>query len=180
MSENTTGGRQNRSGEHADLIAQLDRARQSLRGTVSGLSDEEARRRTTVSDLCLGGLIKHVTAVEQLWANFLTEGRWSALPDFADLTEADWARHAEQFRMMPGETLSALLADYDVSNRRFDTLIATQPDLDITLALPESPFFTEKHWTVRRVLLHVMLDTAQHAGHADIIREALDGKKSTG
>ncbi|WP_020124747.1 DinB family protein [Streptomyces canus] len=179
MSESTTGGKQNRSGEHADLVTQIDRARQSLRGTVSGLSDEEARRRTTVSDLCLGGLIKHVTAVEQMWANFLAEGR-SALPDFDSLTEADWARHAEQFRMMPGETLDALLAGYDVSNRRFDTLIATQPDLDTTIALPDSPFFTEQHWTVRRVLLHVVLDTAQHAGHADIIREALDGKRSTG
>ncbi|MGW6793202.1 DinB family protein [Streptomyces chartreusis] len=179
MSEGTTDVNQVRRSEHADLLAQIDRARQSLRGTTSGLSDEEARRRTTVSELCLGGLIKHVTAVEQMWASFLADGR-SALPDFASLTEADWARYAEQFRMMPGETLEALLAGYDASNRRFDTLIASQPDLHTTIELPESPFFTEQHWTVRRVLLHVMLDTAQHAGHADIIREALDGKKSTG
>ncbi len=55
------------------------------------------------------------------------------------------------------------------------------PDLDVSHPLPKAPWFAPgERWSARRVLLHIMAETAQHAGHADIIRESLDGAKSMG
>ena len=62
------------TGERADLLASLARQRHFLRHTVRDLTDEQASQRTTVSELCLGGLIKHVAAVEQRWLRFITDG----------------------------------------------------------------------------------------------------------
>ena len=53
-------------------------------------------------------------------------------------------------------------------------------DLDATHELPKAPWFVDTHWSVRRTLLHIIAETTQHAGHADIIRESLDGQKSMG
>ena len=61
--------------ERADILAGLGSARHFLRFTVRDLTDEQARQRTTASELTLGGLIKHVAAVEQGWADFVLEGR---------------------------------------------------------------------------------------------------------
>ena len=62
-----------------------------------------------------------------------------------------------------------------------DELVAALPDLDASQPLPEAPWFEPgARWSARRVLLHVIAETAQHAGHADIIRESLDGAKSMG
>jgi hypothetical protein len=64
---------------------------------------------------------------------------------------------------------------------RTDELLATLPDLNTTQPLPEAPWFQPgARWSARRVLLHIATETAQHAGHADIIRESLDGAKSMG
>lgn len=55
------------------------------------------------------------------------------------------------------------------------------PDLDMSQPLPEAPWFEAgARWSARRVLPHVLAETAQHAGHADIIRESLDGAKTMG
>ena len=77
-------------GERADLLATLAKHRHFLRFTTRSLTDEQARQRTTVSELCLGGLIKHVTAAEQGWVNFILEGP-SAMKDFTAMTEDDYA-----------------------------------------------------------------------------------------
>ena len=62
-----------------------------------------------------------------------------------------------------------------------DELIGTLPDLDAAHRLPEAPWFPpDATWSVRRVVLHIIAETSQHAGHADIIREALDGAKTMG
>jgi len=83
--------------------------------------------------------------------------------------------------MLPGETLSGLLHRYQEVSQRTDEIVATVPDLDVSYPLPEAPWFEPgARWSVRRVLLHVIAETAQHAGHADIIRESLDGAKSMG
>jgi uncharacterized damage-inducible protein DinB len=162
-------------GERADLLAVLAKNRHFLRFTTRGLTDEQARQRTTVSELCLGGLIKHVTAAEQGWVNFIVEGT-SAMKDFTAMTEDDYAQRADQFRLLPGETLAAVLADYA---RRTDELVASLPSLNAGHPLPKAPWFQSgESWSVRQVLLHIIAETAQHAGHADIIRESLDGAKS--
>ncbi|MEW9528551.1 DinB family protein [Microbispora sp. NPDC049125] len=167
------------TGERADLLAMLATHRHFLRFTTRDLTDEQAARRTTVSELCLGGLIKHVTAVERNWANFILEGP-SAMGDFTAMTEADLAQWADGFRLLPGETLAGVLADYAEVARRVDDLVATLPDLGATRPLPKAPWFHDSAWSVRRVLMHIIAETAQHAGHADIIRESLDGAKSMG
>ncbi|GHJ40019.1 hypothetical protein Sm713_56280 [Streptomyces sp. TS71-3] len=97
------------------------------------------------------------------------------------MTEADWAKRADDFRLLPGETLAGVLADYAEVARRTDDVVATLPDLDATWPLPKAPWIEPgAQWSVRRVLMHIIAETAQHAGHADIIRESLDGAKTMG
>lgn len=168
------------TGERADLLEALAKQRHFLRFTTRDLTDEQAGQRTTVSELCLGGLIKHVTSVERAWAAFIQDGP-SAMPDFTAMTEDDFAKRADDFRMLPGETLAGVLAEYDEVARRTDELVATLPDLGAAHPLPKAPWFDpEARWSARRVLMHIVAETAQHSGHADIIREALDGAKSMG
>ena len=167
-------------GERADLLATLAKHRHFLAFTTRGLSDGQARQRTTVSELSLGGLIKHVTLVERGWVDFIVDGP-SAMGDSTAMTEDDWARRAEEFRLLPGETLAGLLATYAEEGRRTDALVTALPDLNAAHPLPEAPWFPPgERWSARRVLLHIIAETAQHAGHADIIRESLDGAKSMG
>jgi uncharacterized damage-inducible protein DinB len=166
--------------ERADLLEVLAHQRHFLRFTTRDLTDEQAGRRTTVSELCLGGLIKHVTSVERSWVDFIQHGP-SAMPDFTAMTEADFAKRADEFRMLPGETLTGVLAEYEEVARRTDELVATLPDLNAAHPLPDAPWNEPgARWSARRVLLHITAETAQHAGHADIIRESLDGAKSMG
>jgi hypothetical protein len=166
------------TGERADLAQTLAKHRNFLRYTTRGMSDEQAAQRTTVSELCLGGIIKHVTAVERQWARFIVEGP-SAMGSWEDGgAMQDWL---DGFRMLPGETLAGLLADYERAGGETDALIARLPDLDAVQPLPEAPWYEKgASWSARRVLLHVIAETSQHAGHADIIREAIDGAKTMG
>jgi Protein of unknown function (DUF664) len=167
-------------GERADLLATLAQHRHFLRFTARDLTDEQARQRTTVSELSVGGLIKHVTAVERGWANFIVAGT-SALADAAAMTEQDYARRAAEFRLLPSETLAGVLAGYAEVARRTDALVTALPDLNAGHPLPKAPWFAPgARWSARRVFLHIIAETAQHAGHADIIRESLDGAKSMG
>ncbi|MGH3991201.1 MAG: DinB family protein, partial [Pseudonocardiaceae bacterium] len=152
------------TGERADLLETLAKHRYFLRYTVRDLTDEQAAQRTTVSELCLGGLIKHVAFTERQWINFILDGP-SAMGRGEQRTSGDWS---EGFRMLPGETLGGLLAEYEQVARRSDELVSTLPDLDFSHPLPEAPWFEPgARWSARRVLLHVIAETAQHAGHAD-------------
>jgi uncharacterized damage-inducible protein DinB len=166
--------------ERADLLAMLAETRRFLRFTTRDLTDDQARMRTTASELCLGGLIKHVAHAERNWASFIVEGP-SALGDFAAMTEEDFARRADQFRLLPGETLDGVLADYAEAAKRTDELVRTLPDLNAAQPLPSAPWFPPgARWSARRALMHIIAETAQHAGHADIIRESLNGAKTMG
>ena len=100
------------TGERADLLETLGQARHFLRFTTRDLTDEQARQRTTVSELTLGGLVKHVTFVERNWAGFVVDGP-ASFPDFAAMTEADYAVWADGFRLLDGETLAEKLAEYE-------------------------------------------------------------------
>jgi uncharacterized damage-inducible protein DinB len=166
------------TGERADLLDTLGKHRYFLRHTARDLTDEQAARQTTVSALCVGGLIKHVAETERRWADFMLEGP-AAMEQPTD--DAAYERHAASFRMLPGETLAGLLKEYDEVAQRTDDLVRTLPDLDGSHPLPAAPWFPPgARWSARRVLLHIIAETSQHAGHADIIREALDGAKSMG
>ncbi len=167
-------------GERDDLLAALAARRYFLRFAVRDLTNEQARQRTTASELTLGGLIKHVAATEENWAKFIVDGP-AETSDFAAMTDDDFARWSEGFRLLPEESLDGVLAGYEAVARRTDELVASLPDLDVSHPLPEAPWFPPgERWSARRVLLHIMTETAHHAGHADIIRESLDGAKSMG
>jgi uncharacterized damage-inducible protein DinB len=165
------------AGERGDLLQALAKHRYFLRYTVRDLTDEQAAQQTTASQLCLGGLIKHVALTERQWISFILDGP-AAMGNWDEASVRDWT---EAFRMLAGETLSGLLEEYEQVARRTDELVATLPDLEAAQPLPDAPWFEQgARWSARRVLLHVIAETAQHAGHADIIRESLDGAKSMG
>jgi uncharacterized damage-inducible protein DinB len=163
------------STERADLLESLRTHRRFLLQTVRGLTDEQARTRTTVSALTLGGLVKHVTAAERVWRDFIVGGA-------AAMVGTDGATSwPEQFVMGPDEALADVVARYEEGARCTDALVASLPDLDAAQALPSAPWFVpDACWSGRRVLLHIVAETAQHAGHADILREALDGARTMG
>ena len=170
------------NGERADLFQALANARHFLRFTVQSLNDEQAAQRTTVSELTLGGLIKHVSAVEKQWQEFMLKGRaamaWDGA-DFNDMPPEAVELFLNEFRMQDGDTVEELLENYSQIAARTDELLAVV-DLDTVHELPSAPWFVDTHWSVRRTLLHIIAETTQHSGHADIIRESLDGQKSMG
>jgi uncharacterized damage-inducible protein DinB len=168
------------TGERADLAETLTSHRNFLRQTARDLTDEQAAARTTVSELCLGGLIKHVTAVERNWVAFIVDGP-TAMPSSNWQDPAVQQAYKDGFQMMPGETLAGLLADYEAAAAETGELLATLPDLDARQPLPIAPWHEAGATrSARRVLLHIIAETSQHAGHADIIREAIDGAKTMG
>ena len=163
--------------ERRELIGALVKHRGLLVRTLRGISDEQARLRPTVSALCLGGLIKHVTTMEEGWANFITLGT-SAM---GGATAATAASFSNTFEMTDDETVAILLERYRERARATDELVMTLPSLGISHPLPDAPWFEQgASWSARRVLLHIIAETAQHAGYADIIRETIDGAKSMG
>lgn len=166
------------TGERADLLASLAKHRHFLRFTTRGLTDEQAAMRTTVSELCIGGLVKHVAMAEKQWGRFIVEGP-SVMGYDASTTVPD--AYVNGFRMLEGETLAGLLDEYEEVARQTDELVKGLPDLDAAQPLPDAPWFERgASWSARRVFLHIMTETAQHSGHADIIRETLDGAKTMG
>lgn len=178
----------NDSREVLDLIDALATRRDHLLTTVDGITDEQARERSTVSELTLGGLIKHVARTEKGWQDF---ARGEAEDDGIDWNAIDWenpdpaayealaAREAE-FTLQPEETLADVVAEYRAITAGTAELLRTT-DLNDAYPLPPAPWFEDgASWTVRQVALHIMTETAQHAGHADIIREAIDGAKTMG
>ncbi len=179
--------------ERADLLAALATARAALTNTVRGLSDEQAGERPTVSALCLGGLIKHVASIEEGWLRFVVDGPSAMRYDLPDgVTWADFAAgtarefpqwmidHQNDFLMLPGETLAGIVERYEQVAAHSEEIIASVPDLSAAHPLPEAPWHEPGAVrSVRGVLTHVIAETAQHAGHADILRETLDGQKST-
>jgi len=98
-----TSKAENLDGERTDIRAGLASARYFLRFTVRDLTDEQARQRTTASELTLGGLIKHVSAIESGWVDFVLEGP-SAMGDYTTMTEEVMAQWADQFTLLPEET----------------------------------------------------------------------------
>ena len=162
--------------ERADLLETLTAHRYFLRHTVQGISDEQARQRTTVSELTLGGLIKHVARTEAAWSDFVVDGPVAMAPP----EDGDYSAWADAFRLTDDETLAGVLERYDEVAARTDELVATV-DLDHAWPLPEAPWFEPGATrSARRAFVHIVGETAQHAGHADIIRETIDGKKSMG
>ncbi|GAB3206564.1 DinB family protein [Marinactinospora endophytica] len=166
------------TGERADLMSILAEQRATLRLTVRGLDDVSASRRTTASELTLAGLIKHVTRTERGWVDIMSGRAGTDRPrESAREQREAWA---DDFHMTAGETLAGLLDDYARAAQETAEALAALPDLDRLCPLPPAPWFPPgSAWSVRRILLHLIRETSQHAGHADIIRESLDGASTT-
>ncbi|WP_019201737.1 DinB family protein [Tsukamurella sp. 1534] len=169
------------SGERADILSLLAERRHFLRFTAQNLTDEQATTRSTASELTVGGLIKHVTDVEKSWQDFaLGKAHPVEAMDFDNLTPEQIAAFQNGFRFVDGETLESVLAEHEKTAAATDELVRTL-DLDTAYELPEAPWQPPGvFWTVRRVFLHIAGETAHHSGHADIIRETIDGQKSMG
>ncbi|MEU1237018.1 DinB family protein [Micromonospora aurantiaca] len=179
--------------ERADLLAELTEARNTLINTVRGLTDEQAGLKPTASALCLGGLIKHVASTEEAWLRFVVDG--PAAMSFAMPEGVTWedfmsgrARELPQwaidrgrdFQMLPEDTLSAILDRYARVAARTEEIVAGVDDLSATWPVPDAPWNEPGSVrSIRRVLIHVIAETTQHAGHADILRESIDGQTTT-
>ncbi len=130
------------TGERADLVETLALHRGFLRQTVQGLSDEQVAARPTVSALCLGGLLKHVAHTEQQWLRFAQgDVGATALPSTEEGVRAMMREREEQFRMLPGETLTDVLARYDEVAAETERIVAELPSLDTAHPLPDAPWF---------------------------------------
>jgi len=153
--------------ERAGLLGFLAQQRSALSIVAYGLTEEGARKVTTGSSLSVGGLVKHVTAAERNWIDKVLGC------DESDPT--DYSAYMAGFHMGPDETLADLLGLYREVAERTEGAIAGVADLGRPVALPTGvPWFPESA-SVRWVLLHLIEETARHAGHADVIRESLDG-----
>lgn len=172
------------SRERADLIESLDVHRSFLLRTAAGITDAQARHRSTVSALTIGGIIRHVADVEASWAGFMTgnglRGDDESI-DWADPDPALVAAYQQQFIMSTDETLAEVLERYAEVAAETDRLVAAIDDLDAEYPLPTAPWFPPGTTrSVRRAITHIIAETAQHSGHADIIREAIDGQLTMG
>jgi uncharacterized damage-inducible protein DinB len=154
--------------ERDALLSYLAQQRDVLRIAAYGLTDDQARATPTVSALSVGGLIKHVAFVERTWMDTVLERRG----------EGSAQGYEANFRMADDETLADVFAIYDASAENTDDVIAGIADLGQAVPVPKgAPWFPDDidAWSVRWVLLHLIQETARHAGHADMLREAIDG-----
>ncbi|MFP5070191.1 DinB family protein [Pseudonocardia nantongensis] len=178
MTDLMTGAAKGLTGERAAIVETLAKHRMLLRHTLANLSEDDARRRSTASALTLAGILKHVEGVERGWVDFILTGVVAGAEDWERLADAGDER--DDFALDGSDTLEALLARYTATAARTDELVATV-DLDLAHPLPPAPWFpAESTWSARQVLAHIIGETAQHSGHADIIRESVDGQKSMG
>ncbi|HUQ61840.1 DinB family protein [Lentzea sp.] len=151
-----------------DLLHELNDQRRTFRVTMRGLTTADAVKRTTVSELTLGGLLKHLTWCERAWTHVLTSqpGRPRG---WLDGSQYVWN----------GNDFGQLLESYDEAVRATDEAVRTA-SLDELVALPPAPWDpAPEPMSIRRIVLHLIRETAQHAGHADILRETLDGQSTT-
>ncbi|MFC7929302.1 DinB family protein [Streptomyces cinereoruber] len=157
--------------EREGLLAYLAQQRRALRATAHGLTDAQARLTPTAGELSIGGLIKHAARCEAGWTDLILQ-RQRGRRRTAD--ESDSA----EFVLTPEETLAEVLDQYEAAARETDAVIAGIADLGQAVPVPRGlPWFPAdvENWSVRWVLLHLVEETARHGGHADIIRETIDG-----
>ncbi|MGW0895449.1 DinB family protein [Streptomyces goshikiensis] len=152
-------------GERETLRAYLDFHRATLAMKCEGLDDEELRRRSSPpSTLSLMGLVRHMAEVERHWFRRTMGGAdvphvWSDKGDFQQAYDATGADGAEAFAAWEAEVAHA---------RRVE---AEAESLEVTAYVPK----WEADVSLRVVMLHMIHEYARHNGHADLLREAIDG-----
>ena len=157
--------------ERALLLAYLAQQRDGLRYAAYGLTDEQIRLAPTAGPLCIGALLKHAATGEAAWIDTILQRDRGPAGDRQ-------AAYTDNFRVADGETLAEILARYDEVARETEEVINGVADLSQAVPVPKGvPWFPDDvdAWSVRWVLLHLIEEIARHAGHADIIRESIDG-----
>ncbi|MFC9790779.1 DinB family protein [Rhodococcus sp. NPDC127528] len=158
--------------QQSDILDILADQRNTFLITFRGLDEEGARTRSTASELTLAALLKHVAGTERGWIKTMLERDENA--------EFDMAAGMASWTVGPEDTLESLLADYERVAADTEAAVAGLADLDTPVPLPTAPWSPERQWwSARKILLHLIRETAQHSGHADIIRESLDGANTT-
>jgi uncharacterized damage-inducible protein DinB len=159
--------------ERDNLLGFLRQQRYVLKLAAYGLTNEQAQLAPSVSALSVGGLIKHVALTERGWIQGTLAGRHLETPEGLEYDEG--------FRFARDENLEFWLNFYDEVAAETEAIIAAEDDLGRPVPVPRGvPWFPDDvdHWSVRWVLLHVIEETARHAGHADIVRESIDGSNA--
>jgi uncharacterized damage-inducible protein DinB len=139
------------------LLRSLDQARKGALKKLDGLSEDNARRSTVASGTNLAGLIQHLTFVESLWFEQIVGGRSTP-------------RGTRSMQVDPSVTLAQLRAAYKASWAVSDEIIKALGDGDAPVER------NGKQHDLRWAIDVVLGETRQHTGHADIIREQIDGR----
>jgi uncharacterized damage-inducible protein DinB len=150
------------------LLGYVAQQRDAVRNAAHGLTDEQARLTPTAGSLSVGGLVKHVTHMERHWVDIALQRGGADDPETA---------YEDNFRLAPDETLAGAVAALESTGRETEAALATI-DLDQPVPVPQGvPWFPDDvaAWSVRWVLLHLIEEIGRHAGHADIVRESIDG-----
>ncbi|PFG43212.1 putative damage-inducible protein DinB [Isoptericola jiangsuensis] len=159
------------AGEKDLYVGYLAWARDTLRWKCSGLDAEQLARRHAPSDLSLGGLLKHLTVVEAGWVNLTFAGGVERPSWFAQ-----WDPDGDEgwtFTTAAADDPADLFAWLDETQRITERIVAGA-DLDDLAVNPDEDGPVPLRW----ILLHLVQEYARHLGHADLLREAVDG--STG
>ncbi|MEU2506344.1 DinB family protein [Streptomyces sp. NPDC007863] len=146
--------------EKATLLAFLDYLRDAVAAKARGLDDARGRTAAVPSGTSLYGLVRHLTAAERYWFVWAFEG--------ADVPHPDLS-----MRLGPDDGEENLLAAYREAVARSNEIAGACADLSAPCARPAGKDGVVR--SMRWVLVHMIEETARHAGHADIIRERLDG-----
>lgn len=155
--------------ERDGLLKFLAGQREALKAAVFELSREQATSTPSVSELTLAGLIKHVANTERSWVAGRLAGR--------DV-EIDYQT---SFQLAADQSVDDVIAFYDQVAAETEEIVRELSDLDVPVPVPQGvPWFPKDvdAWSARWVLLHCIEETARHAGHADIIRESIDGSNA--
>jgi uncharacterized damage-inducible protein DinB len=155
--------------ELAQLTAFLDFQRETVLLKTEGLSAEQLAQPLPPSSLTLGGLLNHLALVEDSWFRV----RFAGLPDDEPWAGIDWAADPDhEFRTAAELTPDELRERYRETCARSREVVAAADSLD---QLSVERQRNGEHFDLRWMLLHLIEETARHAGHADLLREAVDG-----
>ena len=158
------------TGEQEVLATFLLQQLAQLRTTVHGLTDEQVEAVPSASAFSLAELLHHTAEVAVDYAEMI-----AAAPEAGGDNE-----HMSSTLSETGRSLDERLAAFDRAVARAEEVVRTPMDLSVPVPVPEAPWFPPelKTWERRWVLAHVIAELARHAGHADIVRESIDGKGS--
>ena len=152
--------------ERPALTGFLDWNRAVAANKIRGLSEPDARRIMTPTGLSPLGLVQHLAWAERLWFRFRFTGE--EIPDI----EAIGGDNSPTFVVADGATVASVIADYEAECDRSRSVTDAAPSLD-EVAVREHRIYGRT--SLRWILLHMIEETARHAGHLDLMREELDG-----